>query len=197
MLSALACSGKSPQRAAAAADTAHPGGPPGATVDSILPMAEYLRRFRSGLSETSRLEGGTLDRETLARQFLAGVAGQDTAALIRLVVSPAEFAWLLFPQHKYSEPPHELDPALFWSRLDAESEKGLRSVLQRYGGHTLGFRELRCQRDTLQLRAGPATLWSSCQVSFRNEGKVERRRLFGSMVERDGRVKLLSLANEF
>ena len=197
LLAALACSKKPPERAASAADTAHPGSQPGDKVDSILPMAEQLRRFRSGLSETSRLEGGALDRETLARQFLAGVAAQDTAALIRLVVSPAEFAWLVFPQHEYSEPPNALDPAVFWSQLDAESEKGLRGVLQRYGGHTLGFRELRCQRDTRQLRPGPATLWSSCQIGFRNGGKVERHRLFGSIVERDGRVKLLSLASEF
>jgi len=191
-----ACSGKDARRSAAvAADTVQPA--PGGRIDSVLPMAEYLRRFRHGLTEPMRLEGGTTTREALARQFLAAVAVQDSGAMRRLLLSPAEFAWLVFPQHAYSAPPSELDPAVFWQRLGEESDEGLRATLRRFGSHTLGFRELRCQRDTVQLRPGPASLWSSCRMTYRNGSKVETHRLFGSIVERDGRFKLLSLANEF
>jgi hypothetical protein len=160
-------------------------------------MAEYLRRFRQGLTEPARLEGGAITREALARLFLSAVATQDSVALRGLLISPAEFAWLVFPQHIYSEPPYALDPAIFWMQLGAESTKGLHGTLQRFGSHTLGYRDLRCQRDTVQLRPGPAALWSSCRVSYRNGTRVETHRLFGSIVERDGRFKLLSLANEF
>ncbi len=159
-------------------------------------MAESLRRFRAGLSEPERLEGGAISREALARDFLSAVASQDTVALAGLRVSRAEFAWLVFPQHIYSQPPNELDPAIFWLQLSAEGDKGLQRTLQRFGAHTLGFRGLQCQRDTVQVRPGRAAIWSSCKVRYRDGTKVETRRLFGSIVERDGRAKLLSLAND-
>lgn len=197
LLGCLGGCGKGRSSAVAVADTAHPGRQPGDKIDSILPMPEYLRRFRQGLTEPTRLEGGATTRETLARDFLAAVAAQDSGAIGRLLVSRAEFAWLVFPQHIYSEPPYALDPAIFWMRLGQESDKGLQRTLQLYGTHTLGFRSLQCQRDTVQLKPGPAALWSSCKLTYRNGSKVETHRLFGSMLERDGRVKLLSLANEF
>jgi hypothetical protein len=198
LMTALAC-GRSerPSQTAAAADTAKPWRKPGDQIDSILPMPEYLRRFRQGMTEPVRLEGGATSREGLARLFLAALAARDSAAIGRLLISRAEFAWLVFPQHIYSEPPYELDPRIFWMQLGAESTKGFQRVLQQLGSHVLGFRDLRCQRDTLQLRPGPAALWSSCRVSYRNGTKVETHRLFGSMVERDGRVKLLTVSNDF
>lgn len=183
--------------AAASADTARPWRKPGDKVDSILPMPEYLRRFRRGLVEPTRLTGGAGSREELARRFLAAVSARDTAAFAALAVSRAEFAWLVFPDHIYSSPPYELDPEIFWMQLTAGSAKGLHRTLERYGGTRLALVALGCDRDTLQIRAGPIRVWSNCSVRYRAGGTVESRPLFGSVVERDGRVKLLSFANGF
>jgi hypothetical protein len=182
---------------AAATDTARPWRKPGDVIDSILPMAEYLRRFRTGLTEPVRFEGGASSRDELARRFLAALATKDTAALADLAVTRAEFAWLVFPDHLYAAPPYELDPAFFWMQLGAEGAKGLNRALERYGGRPFILLALACQRDTLQLRSGPARMWSGCQVRYRDGEQEETRRLFGSIVERDGRAKLLSFANDF
>jgi hypothetical protein len=186
-----------PAQATAVADSARPWRRPGDKIDSILPMPEYLRRFRVGLRAPSRFEGGAKDRTALAREFLAGVSRRDTAALSALLVSRAEFAWLVFPDHLYARPPYELDPEIFWMQLRVETAKGFARTLQRLGGQPLALRELRCTRDTLQLKVGATRVWSPCSMQFRAGDSVITRRLFGSIVERDGRAKLLSFASEF
>jgi hypothetical protein len=182
---------------AASAGTAKPWRQAGDRIDSILPMAEYLRRFRAGLSQPAGFSGGETSRDALARRFLAAVSARDTAGLAALAVSRAEFAWLIFPHHLYAEPPYELDPAIFWMQLTGASAKGLGRALERLGGLPLVLRALDCSRDTLQVRGGPAAVWSSCGVQYRAGDRVETRRLFGAMVERKGRFKLLSFANDF
>jgi hypothetical protein len=184
-------------QAASPADAAHPWRKPGDKIDSLLPMNEYLRRFRAGLVQPARLEGGAASRNALARAFVAAVSRRDSARLLGLLVSREEFAWLVFPDHLYARPPYELDPEIMWLRMDSESGKGLGRVLQRLGGQPLVFQSVACQRDTLQMRSGPARVWSSCVVRYRVGDSVQTRRLFGSMIERDGRVKLLSFANGF
>lgn len=196
---AAACAGKpsgqdADSAAVAATDTARPWRKPGDKIDSILPMPEYLRRFRLGLVEPSGFTNGETSRAALARSFLAAVATHDTAALARLAVSRAEFAWLVFPYHRYHNPPYELDPEIFWIQITAESAKGVHRTLQRYGGARLALTSLGCERDTLQVTAGPLRIWSGCTMRFRVGDSVETRRLFGSIVERDGRAKLLSFA---
>jgi hypothetical protein len=170
---------------------------PGDAVDSILPMPEYLRRFRTGTDSVTTLAGGAPTREALARRFLEAVATRDSVTLSQLLVSRAEFGWLVFPDHIYAAPPYELDPAVFWMQLVASSAKGSARVLERVGGQPLAFVGLDCQRDTLQLRQVPATLWGPCTIRYRQGDSTAARRLFGSIIERDGVAKFLGYANEF
>lgn len=170
---------------------------PGDKIDSILPMPEYLRRFREGLTQPAEFEGGAPGRAALARRFLAAVSTRDTAAFGSMVLSRAEFAWLVFPHHIYASPPYELDPEIFWMQLTAGSAKGLGRTLERLGGASLAFQGLDCRRDTLQVSGGPIRVWSSCGIRYREGDSLRTRRLFGSIVEREGRFKLLSYANDF
>ena len=197
LLLAAACARGESQHAAVPFDSARPWRKPGDKIDSILPMPEYLRRFREGLIAPVGFEGGAATREALARRFLTALAARDTAAIGGLLVSRAEFGWLVFPAHLYARPPYELDPAIFWMQLGGASRKGLQRALAGYGGKRLSFLALHCQRDTLQLKEGPGRLWSPCTVRYRAGDSVVTHRLFGSIVERNGRAKLLSLANDF
>lgn len=192
----VACGGGQ-KPAEVAVDTARPWAKPGDVVDSIFPMPELVRRFRVGLTEPVALEGGAPTRDALAKQFLAAIATRDTVALRSMLLSRAEFAWLMFPDHRYAEPPYELDPGIFWLQLTAENSKGVERVLQRYGGQTLAFERLTCDADTLQMLRGPTTLWGPCRVRYRTADSTLTRQLFGSMIERNGRVKLVSYNNEF
>lgn len=197
LLLTAACSAGREAAPVALVDSTRPWAQPGDVIDSILPMAEYQRRFRAGLVEATGLEGGAESPEALARGFLAAVSARDTAALRRMVLTRAEFAWLLFPDHRYSEPPYELDPAIYWLQVTAESGKGLERVLQRYGGAPLTLQRLECSADTLQMLRGPTRLLGPCAVRYRTADRTISRRLFGSVIARDGRVKFVSYANDF
>ena len=182
-------------------DSARPWRKPGDKIDSILPMPEYLRRFREGLVEPARFADGADSGESLTQEFLAGVSRGDTAALGRLVVTRAEFAWLVFPEHRYAVPPYELDPAVFWMQLQAGSQTGFHRLLKYYGGKPLSFLGLRCERDTLQIIGPQPVIWTPCQVRYRvsydTGDSTFTKRLFGSIVIRDGRAKFLTYSNDF
>jgi hypothetical protein len=197
LLCSVACGAKREEASVAASDTSRPWAKPGDRIDSILPMEEYVRRFRAGLTAVEELEGGAEGREALAKKFFAAVSARDTMALRAMLLSPAEFSWLVFPDHRYAEPPYELDPSLFWLQLTAESSKGIERVLQRYGGTPLTFQRLECTADTLQMLRGPTTIWGPCTVGYRTADSTLTRRLFGSIVERNGKTKFVSYNNEF
>lgn len=181
----------------AAFDAERPWRQPGDVIDSILPMDEHERRFRDGLTAVTALSGGERSRDALAKRFLEALEQRDSLALRGLMVNRAEFAWLVFPNHLYRQPPYELDPGTLWMQLQQGSAKGLARALERHGGQRLRLQSMACQRDTLQLVSGPMTMWGNCQLGYEAGDSTLTRRLFGSMVEQDGVVKFLSYSNDF
>ena len=208
LLGSLAAAGCGEGHAAAAMDSARADSvaravqdsvnraQPGYIVDSILPVEEYNRRFRAGLAVAHALDGGAGSRDQLVRQFVRYVESADTAALVRLTISRAEFAYLIYPESPLSAPPYTQAPELVWMRHAAESGTGLSRLLKRLGGAPLGFRSWSCGRPAL--REGSNRLWKDCTVTFSPPGgTTQTLRLFASMLERNGRVKILSYANAF
>lgn len=193
MLTLLAC--QTPDETAF--DSERPWRQPGDVIDSILPMEEHERRFREGLTEVTALSGGEPSRDALAKRFLGAVARKDSIDLYAMSITRAEFAWLLFPHHLYRNPPYELDPGTLWMQFQQGSAKGLARVLERYGGQPLEFRDMVCDRDTLQIQSGDMKLWGECDLTYRMADSTLTRRLFGSMVELDGMLKILSYSNDF
>ncbi|HEX8275881.1 MAG TPA: hypothetical protein VF615_24810 [Longimicrobiaceae bacterium] len=173
----------------AAAPVAAPSGP----VDSILPNAESQRRFREGLPEVASLAGASESRDALVRRFARAVERHDTADLRAMVMSRAEFAYLYYPHTRYTRRPYELPPELLWFTIEQNSEKGIVRVLRRLGGQPLGVRSVECEDEPEAV--GPAGLWNRCLVRRAGDGPAER--LFGSIMELDGRYKFVSYANEF
>ncbi len=177
---------------AVAADTAQPAG----RIDSILPMAEAVRRFREGLTEVTHLEGGATSRDQLVRDFVRAIESNDTTAIQRMAVSRAEYAYLYFPTSMYMKKPYEQAPALAWFLNAQNSEKGISRVMRRLGGHDLAFDSYTCSEET---REGENTFWRSCTVTYVDpqDGARATRRLFGTIIARAGRHKFLSFANDF
>jgi hypothetical protein len=165
-------------------------------VDSILPPEEALGRFREAIPEApGRLTGGATSRGGLVRAFVAAVESADTLALTRMLVSRAEFAWLLFPESEFARPPYRQNPALVWFMMQNASAKGLNRVLARHGGRRLDVTGFRCDRDPIV--QGGSRLWRGCTVTRAGPGGPEARRLFGTIVERGGVHKFLSYATDY
>ena len=163
-------------------------------VDSIFPIEEELRRFREGMAEPDGLgHGSAHSRDALMRAFLAALTTRDTAALARMTLDRAEFAYLYYPHTVYTRPPYELSPALVWFQVQQNSEKGLVRVLRRLGGSPLDLLDYRCDaQPEVQERN---RIWSGCELRLNAGSATSSRRLFGPIVERDGRFKFVSYAN--
>ncbi len=186
---------------AACERTATPDAAPAATpragvVDSALPIDTLLHRFRATLADTpTTLVGGASSPEALTRTLLRALETQDTATVQRLVLSASEFAWLHYPHTRFTRPPYEMGPELLWLQLGMASEKGAVRLIRRYGGVPLRFEALACP-DSATIE-GPNRIWTGCRVRFAASDSTARELgLFGSLLQRDGRYKFVSYANE-
>ncbi|MEW5929187.1 MAG: hypothetical protein AB1941_17155 [Gemmatimonadota bacterium] len=169
---------------------------PAAYVDSARTVEEDLRRFRAELEPTSELNGGAESRDALVRSFVRAVETQDTAAAIRMVMDRGEFAYLYYPHTPLVAPPQEMSPQLAWFLMLQNSEKGITRVFRRLGGRPLGYRGHAC--DPEPLVQGPNRVWQHCAVRTLGEaGDTAAQVLFGGILERGGRFKFVSYANEF
>jgi hypothetical protein len=169
---------------------------PGYLVDSILPLQEQLRRFRLGLDTVSHLQSPATSSGALVRAFAASLALADTTALLRLAVSRAEFAWLVYPDSPLSAPPYQQAIDIAWLRHAASSSSGLARLLNRIGGQPLQLQSWRCaNQPTIE---GSNRIWGDCVMTFAVGGAEPKTLgLFSSIVERQGRFKILSYANAF
>jgi hypothetical protein len=168
---------------------------PRRVIDSVIPRDEALRRFRTKLAPVEALEGGRGSRDSLVAAYLDALAARDTATLAAMAVSRAEFGYLYYPTTPQSRPPYNLAPELMWFLLDQRSDRGIRRVLQIYGGQDLTLLGYDCGPG--ESVEGENTVWGPCQVRFRlAEGDTVSQRLFSQIIRRSGRYKFLSYANK-
>lgn len=171
---------------------------PGYIVDSILPIAEEMRRFRAAVGGAPALsfQHAAASRDELAAQFARAIAAADTVALRRLSITPREFIDLVYPESPYTAPPYRQAPGLLWSQIQGPSGSGFRRLLERHGGRPFRIVSLTCPAaPELQ---GANRLHHGCLVRFVADNAPARQgRLFGTIIEREGRFKFVSFANMY
>jgi hypothetical protein len=168
---------------------------PGYIVDSILPVAEELRRFRADIpTRARRLEHGAPSIDSLVARFADALARHDTTALARLAVTRSEFAYLIYPSSRHARAPYRQKPQIAWMLLQGASNQGATRLLGRLAGAELKMLGHHCI-DAPEVEENNR-LWQ-CSVRSASAGETTSRRLFGAIVERDGRFKFLSFANDF
>ena len=189
VLAVTACTGAAADAGVPRADVAEAPAPQpaGAWTDPGT-RARELDEFRAGLPRPSALVGAP-SANSLVRAWVRAVERRDTAAFAPMLLSRAEFAWLYYDTHPLSRPPYDLSPALMWFQQVGNSAKGLREVLEKRGGRTLGFMSFRCDPP---IAYGDNRFHGNCVVEREEGGRRLRERLFGALVERDGRWKFVS-----
>lgn len=170
---------------------------PGYVVDSILSMEEQLRRFRMGLPNAPHeFVGGEGSEDALVQSFVRSLESADTAALVRLTISRAEFAYLVFPDSPLSREPYAQAPDLVWMRHATASATGLGRLLERFGGKSIGYRSWHC--DRIPASEGKNRVIGACRVKFTPAGSdAKELSFFAAIIERQGRYKVFSYANAF
>jgi hypothetical protein len=123
------------------------------------------------------------------------VERSDTNALRALVMSRREFAWLYYPTSAFTRAPTKQEPNLAWFLHLQASQKGATRLLNAYAGHSLRIAGNQCEA---QPRAeGNNTLWFDCtQRVVQEHGDTTVVRLFGGILERNGRFKIFSYSND-
>jgi hypothetical protein len=171
---------------------------PGYVVDSILPVEEELRRFRVavGGSEVTALQNAAPSRDSLVKTFIHALAVSDSVGLKNILLNAREFALLVYPETQYTKPPYTQAPALVWNQIQNPAASGFTRLVRRLGGKKLQYEGYEC--SSKPDRQGKNVLWTKCMVRAAEPNEAVRaRRLFGSIIERDGRFKFVSYANEF
>jgi len=193
ILAGAACAdvGDAPGSAAAAVADRPP-----VHVDSIFPIEEEIRRFRLDLPEVDALgPGAAASRDELVARFVAALEHEDTTALRAMVMSRAEFAWLWYPFTPYTHEPYEMSPALLWFQVQQNSEKGIARALRSYGGRPLGFDGYECAAAPTGLDRN--RIWDDCVLRVLDpDGNRVVKRLFGSIIGRDGRFEFMAYGND-
>jgi hypothetical protein len=160
------------------------------------PRSRSARRPRASrpTSRRWRLRGGATTRDELVAGFVRAVEGADTLTLRRAAVSRAEFAFLFHLRSAAGAPPREA-PGAVWERRQAGSAAGLRRLREHRLGRPLGFRAYECDPEPTD--EGRNRYWTGCVVHRAAPGGgVSAARLFGAIVERDGRFKFVSYEND-
>lgn len=171
---------------------------PGYVVDSARTPEEDLRRFRDALGGTPavELQGGSASRDDLVRRLVSAVGHLDTAQMRAMVLTAREFADLVYPSSPYIHPPYAQPAALMWMQIANGSVRGFTRLIRRRGGVPFVVDSYEC--EPTPKREGRNLLWSGCALRLSAPGYGSAaERWFGSIIERDGRFKFVSYANQF
>ena len=166
--------------------------PPRDAMDERLDSA--LVRLRQGQPVPTALEHGEASRDALVERFVRAIEAADTTDLRRMVMSRAEFAHLYYPGSAYTRRPTRQEADLAWFLHLNDSQKGVSRALARYGTEPLNLLGYECAAEPR--REGRNVVWHGCHLRIAPRGDTLDLRLFGSILERDGRFKLYSYAND-
>jgi hypothetical protein len=180
----------------AAGEAAQDGAAPGVAavpVDSIFPMPEMVARFQAsvGAPVAGLPASSATTRDELVARFVRAVEDSSVAALRALRLDARAYAYVYVPTSRMTFEPYRQPPELGWLLVEQNGLKGETRVLRRLGGRSLGYRGHACSEP---VQEGVNTLWEGCTLDVEvHDGPV---RLFGSILERDGRFAFVSLTND-
>ena len=165
-------------------------------VDSILPIAEEIRRFREQVPETpSRLSGGAGSRDELVRRWVHAIESRDSIALRGMLLDAAEYITFYYPESPYTHAPYRQSPGVRWSLITSTSSQGAARVWSRHAGLPMGFTGYRCNPKPEIM--GRNQVWTGCVVEWKNGPEHGTIRLFGPIIERDGEFKFVTYASDY
>lgn len=172
---------------------------PGYVIDSVRPIAEEVRRFSASIGgrPVMALAQASPSRDALVRRIVRDVVTGDTADLRATVVTPREFIDLIYPSSPYTHRPYEQPPGMVWMQIDNRSASGFTRLVRRRAHQPARLLGYAC--GPRPDRQGANTLWLNCTLRLSDEmsGTSSTQRWFGSIIERGGRFKVMSFANQF
>lgn len=164
-------------------------------VDSVLPRDVELARFRQGLGDSlSELQSDFRSRDAIIDAYVKRLAANDTAGLVQLALTKNEFAWLYYPTNPIGLPPYDLSAGLMWFQMEGNSRQGLLHALDERGGRNLHVVGYTCESTSTE---GENRIHNRCALKkLQAPGDTVPEILFGGILERHGRFKLIGFVNK-
>lgn len=138
-----------------------------------------------------RLDGAAGSLDELLRTIERGLAESDTSRLDDLMISEREYREILFPAFPASHPPIGADFETVWILQYPDSYRGLRRLLERYGGRDIRVTEIRFDepdQDFVNF-----VLHETSRVDVTVDGEPRSNvRLFGSVIRIGDQWKVLT-----
>lgn len=141
--------------------------------------------------------GGVLfdSPEAAAREALALIEAGDTGRLSRLTLSEAEFRETVYPRLPASRPERNTSAEFLWEMLHQRSRSALAYTLERFRGRRFKVVAVDFVGDTTDY--GPFQVHRDTVLTVRApDGKRGTLRIFGSMLEQEGRYKIFSFVTD-
>jgi hypothetical protein len=171
--------------AAARPETAAPS-----TAESVLPAAIPELSL-----EELAVEGAATSLDELLRTVERALADRDTTRLLDLMVSADEYRTIIYPALPAAHPPIGASFESIWVTHYPDAWRGLKRVLGRYGGRDVRILAVRFEAADQDHRN--FILHETSVVDIEVDGRREHgQRLFGSVVDVNGRWKILSYPDE-
>jgi hypothetical protein len=127
----------------------------------------------------------------LATAVLRAIERRDAAALRALAISEEEFRQHVWPELPSARPERNLPFSYVWGDLRMKSDAGLKEVLAIHGGRHYELAAIRAAGETTQY---PTYLvHRQARITVKDPmGALLELRVFGSVLEKDGRFKVFS-----
>ncbi len=159
---------------------------------SLLACALVLSIGFSSCKRTSTpLAGSAASAPALAQRVLAALERRDVTALREVVLSEQEFREQVWPELPAARPERKLPFSYVWGELRQKSEAALAATLTAQGGQRYELVAVRFLGDTTHFQTYLVHRKTELIVQDAT-GTEMQLRLFGSVLEKDGRFKVFS-----
>ena len=129
--------------------------------------------------------------DQIGRTVVDALNNKDIEQLNGLRVQREEFLDWIWPEFPASRPPSNFPSDLAWSNMNKKCNIGMKKWIDRYGGQTLKFVNIRFDRPQ-ETYKGFQLLRGTVLTLQNAGGKKQELKILGSIVVKDNRYKLLS-----
>jgi hypothetical protein len=129
--------------------------------------------------------------EAMSRAVLEAVEQHDRDALRALALNKEEFTEHVWPQLPAARPERNLSPSFVWMSLNQKSSIMLRHVLAAHGGKKYQLVRVHFLGQTTQF--GSFQVHRDGELTVKDaQGREQQVRMFGSVLQKNGRYKVFS-----
>lgn len=144
----------------------------------------------------SRLKNGARSIDELVSRYLEAVADRDTAAMHALRLSEYEHNEILWPELPASRPEFNMPITFAWENLNLHSHRDANRVLADFSDRHIEIERVDCRKGVTEYPT--LKVHGDCWIIGRDgrTGIREEFKLFGSIVESEGRYKIIGIVSE-